>query len=260
MRKFQVLLSSALAFAVAFFALVTPLNAQEILPYDNSDDEGEIGEYHPSPAYRESESHPLRILAYIVHPIGWVARELIFRPLSYFASSTPETRQVMGYREPYDFRKPSCFSNGQEVPDCRTITPFNYDRSGTGRRESLDKKVVYFPDVNFDFDKRTLNRVGKEKAVAVSKMISGGEPVDVELQGHTDKRGADDYNMKLGMDRAEAVKRELVSLGVPEATLSTVSFGERKPLFNEEEDWAYSANRRVEVHLTGQKSKVADEN
>jgi peptidoglycan-associated lipoprotein len=119
--------------------------------------------------------------------------------------------------------------------------------------------VVYFPDVNFDFNKRSLNRVGKEKAVAVSKMINGGEPVDVELQGHADKRGSDEYNMKLGMDRAQAVKRELVSLGVPESMLSTVSFGERKPLFNEEEDWAYSANRRVEVHLTGQKPKLTDE-
>ncbi len=259
MRKFRVLMSSVMTFLVAFSTLVTPLNAQEILPYDNSDDEGEIGEYHPSPAYRESESHPLRILAYIVHPIGWVARELIFRPLSYFASSTPETRQVMGYREPYDFRRPSCFSRGQEIPDCRTITPFNYDQSQQGGGAGLDKKVVYFPDVNFDFNQRSLNRVGKEKAVAVSKMINGGEPVDVELQGHADKRGNDEYNMKLGMDRAQAVKRELVSLGVPESRLSTVSFGERKPLFNEEEEWAYSANRRVEVHLTGQKPKVTDE-
>jgi outer membrane protein OmpA-like peptidoglycan-associated protein len=260
MRKFQILLSLVTTLFVMFLALVSPLKAQEILPYDNSDEEGELGEYHPSPAYRESESHPLRILAYIVHPIGWVARELIFRPLSYFASSTPETRQVMGYREAFDFRKPSCFSNGQSVPDCRTINPFNYDRSGQPSKEGIDKKVVYFPDVNFDFNKRTLNRVGKEKAVAVSKMISAGESVDVELQGHTDKRGSDEYNMKLGMDRAEAVKRELVSLGVPEPTLSTVSFGERKPLFNEEEEWAHSANRRVEVRLTGQKAKLADEN
>ncbi len=258
MRKVRFIVSLAMTFAVAFCALATPVGAQEILPYDNSDED--IGEYHPSPAYRESESHPLRILAYIVHPIGWVARELIFRPLSYFASSTPETRQVMGYREPYDYRKPSCFSQGQQIPDCRTITPFNYDRGAKEDVATLGKKVVYFPDVNFDFNQRSLNRVGKEKAIAVSKMITNGEPVDVELQGHADKRGSDEYNMKLGMDRAQAVKRELVSLGVPEARLSTVSFGERKPLFNEEEDWAYSANRRVEVHLTGQQGNSSDNN
>jgi hypothetical protein len=99
--------------------------AQEQLPSDSSD--GLYGEYHPSPAYRESESHPLRVLAYIVHPIGWLAREVIFRPLSYFASSTPETRAVMGYREPHDFRRPSCFSRSDSIPDCRQVKPFDYD-------------------------------------------------------------------------------------------------------------------------------------
>ena len=39
-------------------------------------------------------------------PLGWLAREAVFRPISYFASSTEVTRSVMGYREPYDFRQP----------------------------------------------------------------------------------------------------------------------------------------------------------
>jgi peptidoglycan-associated lipoprotein len=250
MVKVSRLLTSIAVAAVTGLATVRPIQAQDQLPADNSGDD--IGDYHPAPAYRESESHPLRILAYIVHPIGWVARELIFRPLSYFASSTPETRDVMGYREPFDFRKPSCFSKGEGVPDCRKLTPFNYDESSD--RGAVGEQVVYFPDVNFDFNKRSLNRVGKEKAIEVSKMLARGEPVNVELQGNTDKRGSDEYNMRLGMDRAEAVKAELVSLGIPASRLSTVSFGERKPLFTEDEDWAYAANRRVEVHMNGQKA------
>jgi outer membrane protein OmpA-like peptidoglycan-associated protein len=55
------------------------------------------------------------------------------------------------------------------------------------------------------------------------------------------------------MDRAKTVKRELVSLGVSEESLYTVSFGERSPLFTEDEPWAHAANRRVEVHLANQK-------
>jgi outer membrane protein OmpA-like peptidoglycan-associated protein len=252
MVKVKGLLASVTVAAVTSLSFIAPSQAQDQLPADNSGDD--IGDYHPNPAYRESESHPLRILAYIVHPIGWVARELIFRPLSYFASSTPETRDVMGYREPFDFRKPSCFSKSDGVPDCRKVVPFNYDsNSGEG---SLDREVVYFPDVNFDFNKGALNRVGREKAIEVSKILARGEPVNVELQGHTDKRGSDEYNLKLGMNRAEAVKAELVSLGIPASRLSTVSFGERKPLFNEDDDWAYAANRRVEVHMNGQKAEI----
>lgn len=109
----------------AVVASSVPVQAQERLPQDSS--AGLYGEYHPSPAYRESESHPLRVLAYIVHPIGWLAREVLFRPLSYFASSTPETRAIMGFREPHDFRKPSCFSRSEEIPDCRQVKPFDYD-------------------------------------------------------------------------------------------------------------------------------------
>lgn len=237
--------------------------AQERLPMDSS--AGEYGEFHPSPAYRESESHPLRILAYIVHPIGWLAREVLFRPLSYFASSTPETRAITGFREPHDFRKPSCFSRSDAVPDCRHVKPFDYDALESefddGGDESAEKKknIVYFPDVNFDFNKRALNPVGKSKAERIAALVRDGEPVNVELQGHADRRGSERYNQKLGLDRAEAVKAELVRLGVPEHQLFAVSFGERRLLFTENEEWAHAANRRVEVHLAAKKDVIQAE-
>lgn len=222
--------------------------AQEQLPLDNG-----LEDYHPAPRYRESESHPLRIVAYALHPIGWAARELIFRPLSYFASSTPETRSIMGYREPYDFRRPSCFSARDEVPDCRQIVPFNYEttaKAGVAPAES-DVQAIYFPDTNFDFNKRKLNALGKAKVRSVSEVLKREGGVKVVLEGHADARGSEGYNQKLGLDRAEAVKSELVSLGISADRLSTVSFGETRPLFTEQEDWAYSANRRVEVHMEG---------
>lgn len=132
-NKLAVLLS--LLGAVAFSdRSINSCSAQDQLPRDSS--AGEYGEYHPSPAYRESESHPLRILAYIAHPIGWFAREVLFRPLSYFASSTPESRAIMGYREPHDYRRPSCFSRGDEAPDCRSVKPFDYEERGEGESEA----------------------------------------------------------------------------------------------------------------------------
>lgn len=224
--------------------------AQDKFPMERNP-EG-FAEYHRAPAYRESESHPLRILAYIVHPIGWLAREVIFRPFSYFASSTPETRAVLGYRDPYDYRDPSCFAADASIPNCREIAPFATTDSES---KAVARQVVYFPDVNFDFDKRTLNQNGVRKANIVAKMLLDGAPLSIELQGHADKRGTDSYNMKLGMDRAQAVLDELVKRGVPAESLYTVSFGERRPLFEEDEQWAYAANRRVEVHLTKEESQ-----
>lgn len=219
--------------------------AQEYLPDDNG-----LATYHTAPRYRESESHPLRVAAYILHPIGWVAREVLFRPLSYFASSTETTRSVMGYREPFDYRRPECFSADSSVPDCRSIVPFNYDTAevdDTAAVISEPQRQVYFPDINFDFDKRILNDLGKGKARQVADLLKSSPGLKVVLQGHADYKGSDAYNEKLGMDRAEAVRGELVSLGVSADSLSTVTFGESQPIFSEQEDWARAVNRRVEV-------------
>ncbi len=228
--------------------------AQDQLPYDNG-----LATYHTSPRYRESESHPLRVAAYIVHPIGWVFREVIFRPLSYFASSTEATRSVMGYREPYDYRRPECFSADDSVPDCRSVSPFNYDSASSGGADgggadegslvSESSREVYFSDVNFDFDVRKLNDLGSGQARRIKAMLEKDPNLKIVLEGHADYKGGDEYNQKLGMDRAEAVKQELVALGVPADRLSTVTFGESRPIFSEEENWARAVNRRVEVQL-----------
>jgi outer membrane protein OmpA-like peptidoglycan-associated protein len=225
------------------------VSAQDALPYDNG-----ITSYHSSPRYRESESHPLRIIGYVLHPIGWVAREVFFRPLSYFASSTETTRSIMGYREPYDYRQPSCFAPDASIPDCRTVAPFNYAQDGDedGQAEAsvaVGEKAVYFPDVNFDFNSRKLSSLGVSRAKSIAEMIQKDGAVKVVLQGHTDNRGSDDYNMKLGMDRAEAVRSELVANGVSADRLSTVSFGKSQPLFADDTDWARAANRRVDVKV-----------
>mgnify|MGYP006277032155 CR=1 FL=1 len=224
------------------------LAAQDLLP---ETDDAVMGDYHNSPRYRESESHPLRVLAYVVHPVGWALRELIFRPLSYFAGSTPETKSIMGYREPFDFRSPSCFKHDDGTPDCRKISPFDYNRPVSDDDSASADKVVYFPDVNFDFNKRTLNKRGKERAREVAALIKRQGPVDVVLEGNADSRGTEAYNQKLGLERAEAVKAELSRLGVSGERMSTVSFGESRPLFTEKEEWAYAANRRVAVRIDG---------
>lgn len=220
-------------------------SAQDVLPADNG-----LAEYHTAPRYRESESHPLRVAAYILHPIGWVAREAIFRPLSYFASSTETRRSVMGFREPFDYRQPECFSADDSVPDCRSVSPFNYESLPTEAEDvaPIESRQVYFPNVNFDFDKRTLNALGKGRVRQIATLLGEDTSVHVVLQGHADFIGSEQYNEKLGLDRAEAVKKELIALGIAPERLSTVTFGETQPVFPEKEDWARAVNRRVETY------------
>jgi hypothetical protein len=233
-----------------FISLPGAAYGQDRMPEDNG-----IWSYYTPPRHRPSESHPLRLVAYALHPVGWLGRELVTRPLNYFISSTEVTRSVFGYREPYDYRKPECFSADDSIPDCRSISPYNYDTLGMDDLEPEEMAVteverhVYFPDVNFDFDVRKLNDLGRGRVRQISQLLQEAKSVNIVLEGHTDYIGSVEYNDKLGMDRAEAVRQELVGLGVSAEQLSTVTFGKSKPIFAEQEDWARAVNRRVEVHL-----------
>jgi outer membrane protein OmpA-like peptidoglycan-associated protein len=236
-----------LSFALLSFCLDVA-NAQDMLPRDNG-----IMTYHTAPRWRESESHPLRVLAYVVHPVGWLAREAIFRPLSAFAASNETTRSVMGYREPYDFRQTVCFDGNEEVPNCKNVAPYNSKlKFGDNNPIASDQfgmetdSKVFIPDVNFDFDRSSLNDLGKGRVRQIAKLLETMPEISIVVEGHTDYKGSDDYNMRLGEKRAEAVISELVSLGVPASRLSPISYGEGKPVFTEETDWARAANRRVQ--------------
>ena len=244
---------SIIFIAAAILLGVFTAQAQDQLPRDNG-----LATYHTAPHYRESESHPLRILGYVLHPIGWVAREVLFRPFSYFASSSETRRSVMGYRDPFDYRRPECFSADHTAPDCRTVLPYNYDQGTPEAAEVVMEEMVaepvrqvYFPDVNFDFDKHNLNDLGKGRAFQIAELLNSEDGVHVVLEGHTDFIGSEEYNEKLGTNRAETVRKELVALGVSGDRISTVTFGKSQPVLPQETDWARAVNRRVEVHVDG---------
>ncbi len=70
----------------------------------------------------------------------------------------------------------------------------------------------------------------------------------IEIQGHTDWVGSDEYNMKLGLRRAESVKKYLVEHGINGQMLSTKSFGESKPIDTNNTKEGRAKNRRIEFH------------
>ena len=225
--------------------------AQDLLPRDNG-----IVQYHTSPRYRDSESHPLRVVAYVLHPVGWILREGIFRPWSYFAGSTEFTKSFFGYREPFDYREPVCFDD-IAVPDCKMMAPMN----AIGREESAPSEAatmvqpdrqVFFPDINFEFNKSSLTDLGKGRVRQVAKLLQASPSVKIVVEGHTDYKGTDEYNQALGTRRAESVVKELTDLGVDAARISPISYGESKPLYTEEEDWARAMNRRVQFTVQGE--------
>lgn len=253
-KKFLVAIVLAVSFA-------TPVAAQDLLPRDNG-----LWDYHSSPRWRETESHPLRVLAYPFHAVGWVAREFIFRPFSAFAGSTEVTRSVMGFREPYDYREPLCFFDSDKVPDCRTIAPYSQFSDGasnvvettegmgvddTASAAVSGERQVFFPDVNFEFDKSELNALGRGRVRQIAQLLASVPSVKVVVEGHTDNVGSDEYNTTLSQRRGAAVMQELSELGIDPARMETANKGEGEPIFSEDDDWAHAVNRRVEFSVQG---------
>ena len=67
------------------------------------------------------------------------------------------------------------------------------------------------------------------------------------MQGNTDERGSREYNLALGQKRSEAVRRALTALGVSDAQIEAVSFGEEKPKSAGTDEAAFAENRRADI-------------
>jgi OOP family OmpA-OmpF porin len=101
--------------------------------------------------------------------------------------------------------------------------------------------------VNFDFDKATIRPDAKVILDEAATQLSKNPDVRVSVEGHTDSVGKDAYNQKLSERRAGSVKSYLVGKGVSESRLSTVGYGESKPVASNNTKDGRALNRRVEL-------------
>lgn len=104
------------------------------------------------------------------------------------------------------------------------------------------KRVVYF-----DYDSFDVKPEAAALLEANARYLNANRTRRVNLEGHTDERGGREYNLALGQKRAEAVRRALSLLGVSDAQMEAVSFGEEKPAVTGFDEAAYAKNRRVEL-------------
>ena len=107
-------------------------------------------------------------------------------------------------------------------------------------------------DVYFDFDKYDLKPEARERLSKNADFMKQNPGFLVEIQGHCDERGTNDYNIALADRRANAAREYMLTLGVAENRLKTVSFGEEKPTCTDHNESCWWRNRRGEFHLAGQ--------
>ncbi len=101
--------------------------------------------------------------------------------------------------------------------------------------------------VTFEFNKATLRPESESTLQRVAAALQGNATPNVEVQGHTDNVGADDYNLKLSQARADAVKTWLSAHGVPAPRLTAKGYGRQQPIADNGSDEGRAKNRRVEL-------------
>jgi peptidoglycan-associated lipoprotein len=106
----------------------------------------------------------------------------------------------------------------------------------------LAKRSIYF-----DFDSFTIRDEFRPVVDAHARYLVANKGRKVVVQGNTDERGSREYNLALGQKRAEAVRRALTSLGVSDAQIEAVSFGEEKPRATGTDETSFAENRRADI-------------
>jgi len=129
---------------------------------------------------------------------------------------------------------------------------------GAGKEESLASKWIggdsgavlegrttapMLP-IYFDFDKSDIKADQSDRIKKNGDLLIGSAQVRVRVEGNTDERGTNEYNMALGERRAVTAVKYLVNMGVAEGRIDTLSFGEEKPLNFGHDEMAWSQNRR----------------
>lgn len=136
----------------------------------------------------------------------------------------------------------------QEVSGIRDQAVSESSASGTSSATTFGSEQVLaeLRRIHFEFDQFTLSAEARETLAGNAAYLRANANQRIVIEGHTDERGSDEYNLALGERRARAAMNYLVSLGIAGDRLSILSYGEERPLLAERDESAWSQNRRAE--------------
>jgi peptidoglycan-associated lipoprotein len=109
--------------------------------------------------------------------------------------------------------------------------------------------VVALETIHFAFDQHTLTTESREILSQNAVLLQTNPKLNIDIEGHCDERGSDEYNLALGARRAQAARDYMVSLGVAPERVATISYGEEMPLDPSTGEEAWAKNRRAAFKL-----------
>ncbi|MGB9069927.1 MAG: OmpA family protein, partial [Candidatus Acidiferrales bacterium] len=119
-------------------------------------------------------------------------------------------------------------------------------------RDSARGLIVNMSDVLFDTGSYTLKPGAREKLAKISGILQAYPSLKIQVEGHTDSVGGDDYNQRLSEQRAQSVREYLVDQMVSADSVAAFGFGKSKPVASNDTPEGRQQNRRVELVVSGE--------
>ena len=119
-------------------------------------------------------------------------------------------------------------------------------------RDTARGLIVNMSDVLFDTAKYSLRPVAREKLAKVAGIVSGHPGLRLDVEGHTDSVGGDDYNQTLSEQRGESVRDYLTQQGMASSSVTSKGFGKTQPVASNDTAQGRQQNRRVELVISGE--------
>jgi peptidoglycan-associated lipoprotein len=104
--------------------------------------------------------------------------------------------------------------------------------------------MIMREDIYFAFDKSILSNASQENLTQKAEWLRENPDATVTIEGHCDERGTAEYNLALGDRRAESAKGFLVDLGIAASRITTISYGEERPVCTQHNEECWAKNRR----------------
>ena len=120
------------------------------------------------------------------------------------------------------------------------------------KREQEALNAFLSEHVHFDFDKFNIKESERPVLEKKKQWMTANPNAKVLIEGHCDERGTTEYNLALGERRANACKQYMILLGIDKNRLSTISYGEEKPLDPGQNEEAWAKNRRGQFVVTSE--------
>jgi peptidoglycan-associated lipoprotein len=161
------------------------------------------------------------------------------RPEAGVEEVTPPKEEALPSRE--EAKMPA---EGEKKP--LKEAPISEEEIKEKEKERLLKKLT-LNDAYFDFDKYNIREDTRKVLEENAKILLAYPNVKIQIEGHCDERGTNEYNLALGERRATSAKNFLVNSGVKSDRISTISYGEERPQCTEHNEECWQKNRRAHI-------------